>query len=345
VSEHPRKHSLWGASPAPDHGDDEPQGPVADDRSDPRNRPRDPAGTQPKFDPRELLPTSREPLLRRHAAGVVESDVAEDDDGDLLPERRDAAGAAGAGAGQSYSAHAPRFQFAIGALIACALAGLAVAAAIVISGNARSSGPEALAGWSDWKPTAAAGSGATQIADHVGREYRLPDGKQLVAVTGGPMEIASLPLTVALRNQVGDINLVGGKGVLFRLCGLGAQCAIPTGKASQERHLLLRREALELALYSFRYLDVDYAVVFLPPKKGEDPSQAIYLPKRNVQSAMDRPLAATLYHRTPNTATVTASPDAPFVQQLTTRQLFTIKGFTQGNQDARAYLVLEPLGG
>jgi hypothetical protein len=202
-----------------------------------------------------------------------------------------------------------------------------------------------LRGWSEWQPTAKGGSGATQIAEHVGREYRLPDGKQLVAVTGGPMEIASLPLTVALRDQAGDIHLVGGKGVLYRLCGLGPQCSIDSGKASQERHLLLRREALELALYSFRYLDVDYAVVFLPPKKGEEPSQAIYLPKRNVQSALNRPLNATLYHRTPSTATVTASPDAPFVQQLTTRQLFTIKGFTQGNQDARAFLVLEPLGG
>jgi len=41
---------------------------------------------------------------------------------------------------------------------------------------------------------AAAGDGPTQIAEHVGREYRLPEGGQLVAVTGGPMEIAGLPL-------------------------------------------------------------------------------------------------------------------------------------------------------
>jgi hypothetical protein len=328
--------SLWGRPPEDDPDNDE----SADlgDRPDPRLRPPDPAGTQPKFDPKELLPPKRrEPLLR---PGVPPVGV----DLRMTPPEPPRAPEPPV-PGHRAVAAAPRFQFALGALIAVAIAGIVAAAAIVIGTPADPKGPAVVKNWSAWQPQRGAGDPATQIAEHVGREYRLPDGKQLVAVTGGAMQIASLPLYPALRNEVGDIKLIEGKGVLFRLCGLGEKCAIESGEASQERHLLLRREALELALYSFRYLNVDYAVVFLPPKKGEDPSQALYLPRKDVQGALNRPLSATLFHRTPNTKTVTASPDAAFVQTLTTRQLFTIKGFTQGNQDDKAYLVLEPLGG
>jgi hypothetical protein len=201
--------------------------------------------------------------------------------------------------------------------------------------------------WSKWQPAAHGADGPTQIADHVGHEYRLPNGKQLVAVTGGPLEIAGLPVTVALRenaSQGGDIKLIDGNGVLFRMCGLGAKCAISEGKASTKRHLLLRREALELALYSFRYLSVDEAVVFLPPRKGKDPTQALFFRRddKDLRNAVARPLDATLVRETPSVSGVTRSPDAQLVNTITTSKMFTFS-FTQANQDARAFLVLDPL--
>ena len=53
------------------------------------------------------------------------------------------------------------------------------------------------------------------------------------------------------------------------MCGLGGACAIK-GKASTTRFMLVRREALELALYTFKYDgDVD-SVVVLPPTKTDD---------------------------------------------------------------------------
>ena len=56
---------------------------------------------------------------------------------------------------------------------------------------------------------------------------------------------------------------------MYTLNGLGPNGSIPGGKPSTSARLLLRREALELALYSFRYLDdVDMVVVLLPPSSA-----------------------------------------------------------------------------
>ncbi|MCW2992953.1 MAG: hypothetical protein JWQ18_448, partial [Conexibacter sp.] len=248
-----------------------------------------------------------------------------------------------------YSKYSARFQFLLGALIAIGAAAVVLLVAVAVGGKddknaiALRSGPA----WSQWHP-AGLKDGPTEIAEHVGHEYRLPDGKQLVAVTGGPLEIAGLPITVAIRKsaaQGGDIDLVDdGAGALYRLCGLGPKCAIAEGNASTERHLLLRREALELALYSFRYLGVAEVAVFLPPKKGASPTQAVFF-RRNetdLATAVARPLDATLVSKTPSVTGVARSPDAALVNTITTTKLFTFS-FTQANQDARAFLVLDPL--
>ena len=201
------------------------------------------------------------------------------------------------------------------------------------------------AGWSAWKPSGAK-TGTAQIAEHVGGQYRLPDGRQLVLVEGGPMEVAGLPLTVALRQapaQGGDIKLFEDKGVLYRLCGLGKDCAITAGKPSRKRHLLLRREALELALYSFRYLDgVQQVAVFLPPALGAKPSQAVFLRKDQVREELSKPLDSTLTAAAPTLDRVTHAPDALLVHQLTLPALFRFS-VTQETGDDRTLLMLDPL--
>ena len=86
----------------------------------------------------------------------------------------------------------------------------------------------------------------------------------------GPLEVFDVPLEVALRTapQGGDIDFVDGNGLMYTLNGLGPKGSVRGGKPSEERHLLLRREALELALYTFRYVeDVDLVVALLPPRK------------------------------------------------------------------------------
>lgn len=333
-------------------------------------RPYDPAGTRPKHEAADLLPATREPLLARPAPDADDADVV---DGDLVAEP-DAAGAGAwppGGGGEGPSAAGghllpiPRSSAAVGpvapaalppraanrmrlvlaALLAIAAAGLATAVLLAVHRN--DPGPPPGPAWSAWQPDGSAGTRVAVIADRVGREYRGSKGRQLVVVTGGPMEVAGLPLTVALREPPaagGDVRLEPGKGVLYRLCGLGDKCAIPTGAPSVQRHLLLRREALELALYTLRYTDADQVVVFMPPPKGKSSHEALFFRRPSLQAQLARPLARSLVPSTPSVASVTRSPDTPFVQDLTLRTLFRFT-LTQGNSDAQAFLVLDPLTG
>ena len=58
--------------------------------------------------------------------------------------------------------------------------------------------------------------------------------------------------------------------VMYVLCGTGENCAIDEGEPSADRYRLLRREALELALYSFKYTDADSVIALLPPSTDTD---------------------------------------------------------------------------
>ena len=300
-------------------------------------RPWDPAGTQPKHDPEALLPATREPLLPPEAE-VVDSDAVDEDGGDLLPERHKSGGAA-AVAVHRRSSYAPRFQFLTGALVAIGLAALAGIAVLIIGPSTRTPGTP----WSPWKPSSTGVAGATQIAGHVAPEYR-DGGKQLVNIDANDLSFKGVPLTVALRTapeQGGDIQIHGEKGILYQLCGLGPSCAIDHGKASNERGFLLRREGLELALYTFRYLsDVKQVVVLIPPVKGKAQTVALYFRRDQVRAELARPLTSSLVPKAPTVSNVTLSPDAALVDQATDEPyLFTLNGSSFNNG---GFLVLEP---
>jgi hypothetical protein len=247
-------------------------------------------------------------------------------------------------AGAASTPHAVRFQVFTGVLIAVAL--VAVTAAILVAsggGRATSDGTT----WAAFRPSSdGLDTGAREIADYVGGRYRLPSGQQIVAVTGGPMELQGLPMRIAVRHSPADggqIDLLDGRGVLYRLCGLGPKCAIATGKATPERLLLLQREALELALYSFHDLkDVDDVVVFMPPAKGKSPELALHFRRGDVAGQLARPLRTTLPALVPTPDTIDQSPEKPFVESLTFGNLFKFS-LTQANQDASVFLVLDPV--
>ena len=236
------------------------------------------------------------------------------------------------------SQHAPRFRMLTGALVGVAIGALAAAAVLVAGG-----GPRAAPAWSQWKPSAGdAQTGAEQIARHVAPNYRLPSGDQLVLVTGGPLKVAdlNLPVRIALDNGGGTsdaISLVSGKTAMYVLCGLGPRCAIAKGKPSRERFLLLSREALELALYSFRYLNVSNVVALLPPAPGKRPTNAMFFRKRDLEPALQRPLDTTLPSPPPTLNALPTSPEAGTIVRLTDRNLFAYS-FQQG-QDLGAFLV------
>jgi hypothetical protein len=253
-----------------------------------------------------------------------------------------------------------RFGLMLGALLGLAIATLAIGAAVYV-GTGDDGVPK---GWSGWRPTADDGEkAAQQIATHVGRQYRMTDDSQLVGVEGGPLEIDALGLTVPLEiamktaPQGGNIDFIKGNGLLYTLNGLGPKGAVRGGKPSSERLLLLRREALELALYSFRYIDdVDLVVTLLPPvtvtpTKPAQKSTAAATPKTkqsmalffrpgDLEPQLEIPLAATIPPHTPSPETL-AESEARRIDALTRSNLFGFS-FQQG-QNQKAYLVLDRL--
>jgi hypothetical protein len=261
-----------------------------------------------------------------------------------LPERRTEAGGVAAVEPAVATPHAARFQVFSGVLIAVALA--AVTAAFLVGSGGGRSGDDG-APWAAFRPASdGLDTGAREIADYVGGRYQLPNGQQIVAVTGGPMEIQGMPMRIAVRHSAADgghIDVLDGRGVLYRLCGLGPKCAIATGKTSPERGLLLQREALELALYSFHDLkDVDNVVVFMPPKKGASPDRALHFQRGQVAGQLARPLRATLPALVPTPDTIDRAPEKPFVETLTLGNIFKVS-LTPANQDTSVFLVLDPV--
>jgi hypothetical protein len=242
------------------------------------------------------------------------------------------------------SQHAPRFRMITGGLVGVAIGALAAAAVLVAGG-----GPKPGLPWSHWKPSDhGTSTGAEQIARHVAPFYRLPSGDQMVLVTGGPLKVADLDLpvhiAVASGGSTADSQLVSGRTVMFVLCGLGPRCSIAQGKPSEVRFLLLSREALELALYSFRYLDgVKNVVALLPPAPGKKPTNALFFRRDDLEPALDHPLLATLPSPPPTLNALSTSPEATLIKRLTGRNLFNYS-FQQG-QDLSALLVLNRLTG
>jgi hypothetical protein len=248
------------------------------------------------------------------------------------------------------SPYRSRFGFIVGALIGVALA--AVGLGVVLALDA--SEEPVRDGWSSWQPTAGDElEVANQIARHVSVKYRLGDADQLVAVQSSAMELADRPLGVALRTAPvgGDIELIDGHGLLYTLNGLGKHGSIPGGEPSAERLLLLKREALELALYTFRYVeDVDMVVTLLPPNPnaadqqgagGElPPVPALFYRPGDLRSELGVPLEATLPKLTPRPEQIDLDgAESKRIDALTRANSFTAT-FQQG-QNTNLFLVLD----
>ncbi len=108
--------------------------------------------------------------------------------------------------------------------------------------------------------------------------------------------------------------------------------------------MLLRREALELALYTFEYAAADSVVAFLPPATGADGksvSWAIYFRRADFERALSQPLAATLPAHERLTPAALGRAESDAVERLTTPRAYATS-FTAA-QDGGAVLVLDPL--
>jgi hypothetical protein len=147
---------------------------------------------------------------------------------------------------------------------------------------------------------------------------------------------------VAVRPTGAPLQTLEGDGLLYILNGLGPNGTIATGKASRKRGRLLMREALELALYSFRYLDdVTMVAVLLPqsPSKTSEqqPTRAVFYRPGDLLEQLQVPLDKTLSPRTPTPATMTPD-ESERIDSLTLRNLFLAS--IQELEAGHNYLVL-----
>jgi hypothetical protein len=240
-----------------------------------------------------------------------------------------------------------RFGFVWGALVGIGLCA-AGAFALLLTGS-HDSGPKLAANWSQWEPDSTKMvDGARDIADHVGLQYKLDGGEQLVSVRSSGLELGGRDIGVAVRPSGSELQFLVGDGLLYILNGLGPN-GRPPGSPTRERGRLLMREALELALYSFRYLDDVTMVAVLMPQSAKQSkanaggaaaapqTNAIFYRPGDLLGELQVPLERTLSPRTPRPNTMTKA-EARRVDSLTLRNLFLAS--VQPLQSDKNYLVL-----
>ena len=243
-----------------------------------------------------------------------------------------------------------RFRFGLIYIALAAIVGAGIGAFVVLASRPE---PAAEAAWSSWQPEGRENAYPVEIAQHVGTRYRLPSGKQIVGVIASPATVQDLPIrAVVIQHDASnptkqdDVEVIEvGNSVMYNLCGVGERCSIAEGKPSQERARLLRREALELALYTFKYVeDVDSVIALLPVNLGDpstdedDTSTALFLEKKQFRRQLGAPLDRTLK---PLTGTKLGPEESQVVDTLTSpnHYLYDI----QPTQDLAAIMRLVPV--
>jgi hypothetical protein len=245
---------------------------------------------------------------------------------------------------RSRAPHRWRFMFIYGTL--AAVLGLGIAGIVIYAGRSINPGPS----WSAWKPSGGGLGAAKQIADHVGGTYHLPSGQQLVDVIAKAPSVSpanqQIPIHyVAVRGAKGAIDKIfqvdSSNSLMYSLCGLGASCSIATGKPSVARGTLVRREILELALYTFKYVGgVKNVIAFMPPTPGAQPTLAVYLQRTDFSQELKHPLDQTLNAKVPLPSAITAKEQETIDSTTQSRVYkFTLSQAQQGD----AILVLQPL--
>jgi hypothetical protein len=217
-----------------------------------------------------------------------------------------------------------RFAFIYGGLAA-----ILVASVVGLVLVARQPGPPKQPPWSTWKPQTSSTANMTkEITDHVAAEYKLSSsGDQLLAIIPSQPEITrntkvSDVSTIAIRTSASSQNfsrIIATKGNMqLQLCGLGSECSIERGTATAARERLTRREALEIALYTFKYVpSVNALIAYMPPPPGQTPQTLLYLERANLSDQLKQPLARTLPLPKPPLPSQPDSKESTTIDRLT----------------------------
>ena len=164
-----------------------------------------------------------------------------------------------------------RFGFVLGALLGAGIGAVVLFVTLLTTNSEPGSGLLAR-NWSAWKPSSSDPAiAAPEIAKEVARRYRQEDKSQFGAVKTRVFDSDS---PILLRPRGGDIEQPEGPGIIYTFNGLGDRGGVKDAKPDKTRTLVQRREALELALYSFRYVEEIQIVVVLFTDDEEEAAEA-----------------------------------------------------------------------
>jgi hypothetical protein len=233
-------------------------------------------------------------------------------------------------------------RFMLGYLLIVLFFGALIAAAAVAWSHRSSDSTSADTSWSFFRPTSDTEALRTrEITRFVGTRYQTGRGQQLVRVLGGPPAVQDAPvIQFMIRDGSSEETLSAEKAIMYILCGTGTDCTLPPAASSDADLRLVRREALELALYTMKYNDVDPVVVLMPPGPQGSPGGAILFRRDELQSHLDTPLSRTLPTDKPPTATGIGELEAATVDYLTLTRKFAYS--FQSLQGGAARMVLNP---
>ncbi|MFN0153451.1 MAG: hypothetical protein ACKVUT_03650 [Gaiella sp.] len=197
------------------------------------------------------------------------------------------------------------------------VAGAALGAAVVL-GLQPAKDPDRP--WSADAPDGSPEARLFQIKETIPKRFRDETGSQLVSVdllapsvrvSLSETQIESIPVDRIIYEDQGDqFTVPVGASLQFTLCGNGPGCTLP-GEPSRARFELIKREAVELALHTLKYVEAEAVVVLLPPAvdlKTQEPAlRALFLRRRHVTEELSQPLEELLSRPVNGSTRVTAA--------------------------------------
>jgi hypothetical protein len=241
-----------------------------------------------------------------------------------------------------------RLRFGILYVALAVIVGAGVGAFVVLA--SRDAPPEAAA-WSSWEPSGSKLARVRQIADRIPKAYQQENGEQLTVTQASQLTVPSGPVaSIFVRPDASrglaeesDIDTyTATDAVSYGLCGLGsgARCTISDGTGFGERFTLLSRQALELALYTFKYVeDVNSVIVFMPPTPKNESNGAVFLRREDVADELRRPISHLLPGRAPSIETL-SDVELGNIVRLTRPRTYAFEFNAAG--DGKPILVLTP---
>ena len=200
--------------------------------------------------------------------------------------------------------------------------------------------------WSSYKPKGGdVFSKAQNMADHVAPAYKY-NGEPIAVVQAQPLLYQDAVVDgIAFTRQ--PFRKIGspfkqfepsGSTIAYVFCGSAPRCGLPTAGA-QDTVPMLRRETLELALYTFKYSPSVKSIVGLLPPTSGSANYAIYLRRRNFDKELSRPLDATLPRHKVLSYQQLSPVEKATVDRLTMKNTYQSQ-FSQG-ANGRTLLVLQ----